>query len=66
MAAKNFKVGDIVRLKSGGPDMSISSVTAGMTQNMVHCVWFAGKKNEGAIFHPDVLEPAQSKEKASA
>ncbi len=60
MAGK-FQIGDIVRLKSGGPDMTVNAVNVGVTGKQVYCVWFAGKKHEGAQFHPDVLEPVESK-----
>lgn len=32
-----FKLGDVVRLKSGGPSMTISLV---LSNNAVECVWF--------------------------
>jgi uncharacterized protein YodC (DUF2158 family) len=37
-----FKVGDVVRLKSGGPKMIVSTVAVGHFQNdptLVACVW---------------------------
>jgi uncharacterized protein YodC (DUF2158 family) len=34
----SFKPGDVVRLKSGGPDMTVSS--DGETKGYVNCVWF--------------------------
>ncbi len=45
MAAKPFRVGDIVRLKSGGPNMAVNKVDETFN-NGVQCVWFAGKKKE--------------------
>ncbi len=35
----NLKVGDIVRLKSGSPNMTVVRVVA----NTVHCQWFSPK-----------------------
>lgn len=36
-----FKVGDIVKLKSGGPEMTVQSIHEG--SNNYRCQWFAGK-----------------------
>lgn len=49
-----FAVGDIVKLKSGGPDMTIrvSPDTAGKSYV---CQWFAGKKLEQGNFPEDSL-----------
>ncbi|WP_222832266.1 YodC family protein [Pseudomonas sp. SC3(2021)] len=54
MSNNGFKTGDVVKLKSGGPDMSVKS------ENGKHltCQWFAGKKLEQGIFHIDTLEHA--------
>ena len=48
-----FKPGDIVKLKSGGPKMSVHDLVA--VRNRVVCTWFAGSKAERAEFHPDTL-----------
>ena len=49
----DFKVGDVVMLKSGGPSMTVS----GRDINGVECMWFC---NDGLIqndlFPPKVLE----------
>jgi uncharacterized protein YodC (DUF2158 family) len=34
-----FKQGDVVRLKSGGPDMTIEEIDA---QGNASCIWFQG------------------------
>lgn len=49
-----FKIGDVVGLKSGGPDMTVNENCE--NSGMVACVWFAGKKLEDDVFHPDVLK----------
>lgn len=36
MSQSNIAVGDIVRLKSGGPDMSVESLSA---SGYANCVW---------------------------
>ena len=63
-AASGFRVGERVRLKSGGPDMSINR-TDNVGHFGVECVWFAGKKVERAWFHPDVLELAEPKKQTT-
>ena len=48
-----FNIGDIVQLKSGGPDMTVSSVdTEG---NECECCWFNRKKVETAKFNTEIL-----------
>lgn len=41
----SFQAGEVVCLKSGGPDMTIESVQAGQTPDVaiVTCVWFVEK-----------------------
>ena len=41
-----FKVGDTVRLKSGGPEMTMKGIgqyAIGATEDNALCVWFDGK-----------------------
>lgn len=52
--ATTFNVGDIVKLKSGGPDMTVRSVPE--KGNVYQCQWFAGKKLEQGAFPGDSLE----------
>lgn len=41
-----FKIGDLVRLKSGGPKMTVTSEPKPeLAPNDVHCKWFAGEKS---------------------
>jgi uncharacterized protein YodC (DUF2158 family) len=54
---KTFKVGDLVRLKSGGPVMTVASVG-----QSVHCQWFAGAKLEKGFFDAESLENAPAKQ----
>ena len=53
-----FNIGDIVKLKSGGPDMTVqteneNSITGAISY---HCQWFAGKKLESGKFPPESIE----------
>lgn len=49
----NFKKGDVVCLKSGGPNMTIDS--ADYPGGKVLVKWFAGKKMESAPVDPDSI-----------
>lgn len=56
----SFKVGDVVKLKSSGPDMTIDFVGEtvfphGSKVSVVLCTWFVGKKLEKASFNPETL-----------
>lgn len=53
--AEQFKPGDIVRLKSGGPDMTVSAIGSGVFAGEIHCEWFSGKKHEHCWFTPAAL-----------
>jgi len=56
-----FKVGEVVRLKSGGPDMTVKTVPTD-TVAKYYCQWFAGKKLEQGDFPDDSLEKVPSKQ----
>lgn len=52
-----FKVGDIVKLKSGGPDMCVSKVTEEYpVMPTYHTDWFAGNKAQRRAFNEGQLE----------
>jgi uncharacterized protein YodC (DUF2158 family) len=48
---ENFKVGDVVRLKSGGPNMTIGEIG----DTGVYCQWFAGDKPSASLFDSETL-----------
>ena len=58
---KQFPVGTIVKLKSGGPEMTVQDHSA----TTVYAQWFAGKKLENGRFPGDSLiivsPPAEAK-----
>ena len=58
---EQFKPGDVVRLKSGGPNMTVTQVgERAMTQEPeVWCVWFVGTKKFEDTFSPEALEIAR-------
>lgn len=59
-----FAIGEVVRLKSGGPPMTVAML--GSAENLmpgaVYCTWFSGNpvamKQENAWFDPTTLERA--------
>ncbi|MPQ69536.1 MULTISPECIES: DUF2158 domain-containing protein [unclassified Pseudomonas] len=58
-----FMIGDIVKLKSGGPNMTVKAYRA--SADIYTCQWFAGKKLEQGEFRPHgltivVLEPEEN------
>jgi uncharacterized protein YodC (DUF2158 family) len=54
--AHKFQTGDIVQLKSGGPEMTVQSVPS-RTSSSYRCQWFAGKKLESGPFPEESLKP---------
>jgi uncharacterized protein YodC (DUF2158 family) len=55
-----FKPGDVVQLKSGGPKMTVSAAESSATGKVQYiCEWFdADLKRLSAIFTPPVLKLA--------
>ncbi|MEE4118464.1 MAG: DUF2158 domain-containing protein [Paracoccaceae bacterium] len=47
-----LRVGDIVRLRSGGPDMTVEGLRSG---GLVDCVWFDEGSRQAAAFHVATL-----------
>ncbi|MCL5051638.1 DUF2158 domain-containing protein [Igneacidithiobacillus siniensis] len=63
---EKFKSGDIVKLKSGGPNMTVSNyvgIAAGRESKTVQCKWFAGAKSESSNFYEDMLVPVEEEKK---
>ena len=56
-----FAVGDIVRLKSGGPNMTIEEVPE-ERGGWYRCQWFAGKKLSDGVFYEPSLEGVSNDE----
>lgn len=50
----SHEIGAVVRLKSGGPSMTVDSFTH---DREVVCQWFAGSKLERGVFPAQSLEP---------
>lgn len=53
-----FKPTDIVRVRSGGPKMTVTEVgkTYMTGQDAVKCTWFENGKKHEDVFHPASLE----------
>ncbi|KAA1057172.1 hypothetical protein FH063_001340 [Azospirillum argentinense] len=57
MVAEEFKVGEVVQLKSGGPEMTVSwyGVPMGAQEPSVVCIWFNGPTKLKDSFPPGTL-----------
>lgn len=65
-----FKIGDVIQLKSGGPEMTVQDILgdttskqqtvaytmAGHSNGELICKWFSGKKLETGIFKPETVD----------
>jgi uncharacterized protein YodC (DUF2158 family) len=58
--ATDFKPGDVVQLKSGGPAMTVSDKSAGQTV----CEWFEGSSPKRANFKTATLAKIEPKKLA--
>jgi uncharacterized protein YodC (DUF2158 family) len=56
--AQKFKTGDIVQLKSGGPQMTVKEAPREPLGGEIICQWFGGKELEQGWFPPDSLKKA--------
>ena len=57
--AQEWKIGDVVKLKSGGPKMTVTTVDRARSGNpIVWCMWFdeKGPEKRESTFPPDALE----------
>ena len=64
-----YNVGDIVKLKSGGPDMTVNEQIFKLGKpheftGNYRCQWFAGKKLDQAVFPHDSLIKVIPEDKA--
>ena len=54
--SNEFKVGDVVALKSGGPQMTVEETH----YDQAWCVWFEGTKRNSTIFKFATLEKVEA------
>lgn len=59
MARHDLKPGDLVKLRSGGPTMTLGEVPGEPHGGAVRCLWFTGATLRDACFPVDALEPAR-------
>ncbi|MBZ9576743.1 DUF2158 domain-containing protein [Modicisalibacter sp. MOD 31.J] len=59
-STEKFTVGDTVKLKSGGPIMTVRNYNR--PNKLYTCQWFAGKKLEMGHFPEDSLELTEKAE----
>ncbi|MCC2605970.1 YodC family protein [Planctobacterium marinum] len=60
-----YQVGDIVKLKSGGPDMAVKEVMINGYDEFkgnYRCQWFAGKKLDNGVFPEESLLKVETSE----
>ncbi len=57
---KRPEVGDLVVLKSGGPIMTVTSVSKNAA-NTTYCTWFAGSKPIDGMYPLNALDAAPDK-----
>ena len=61
MSKPKYKIGDKVKLNSGGPVMSVQSLSTNRNDEFTgtyKCQWFAGKKLDNGLFPEESLESA--------
>lgn len=54
----DFLEGDVVYLKSGGPDMTVSG--DGTNPGYLWCVWFDNKTEKGSEFNSAILKKKEA------
>lgn len=57
-----FQVGDVVKLKSGGPKMTVSEVNVKFLDSitrLILCIWFENGRRESGKFKPEELEKTE-------
>lgn len=63
--SNTYNVGEMVKLKSGGPDMTVERLLKdiqGEFNGSYKCQWFAGKKADSNVFPQESLVKVDIKE----
>ena len=63
----NLKIGDVVQLKSGSPDMTVDHIGGGdsIPAHQVFVVWYEESKVQNANFHMDALKKVREKDEVA-
>lgn len=61
--ADKFQEGDLVQVKSGGPEMTVAEIKEPQYGNpkRYRCVWFKGADKETSLFEGEILEKVTKK-----
>ncbi len=51
----DWKKGDLVELKSGGPRMTVDDIQG---NGRLYCYWFDGTEQKNALFSPESVKPS--------
>lgn len=51
-----FEIGDVVRLKSGGPRMTVVDQSMDQSMNSFQCAWFDGAELKAEWFRTEIIE----------
>jgi uncharacterized protein YodC (DUF2158 family) len=63
MAGSTFKVGDVVKLKSGGPKMTVAGPAVSKIAGYISCSWF---DKDGNHIYKDLKEGTLEKDDGSS
>ncbi len=63
MSGQKFKAGDLVQLKSGGPQMVVEQYVEKSwdSSHLYRCTWFSGAKHNSESFAEAALKPYEEK-----
>jgi len=56
---KKWKIGDVVRLASGGPPMTVNWLPTDANDKTIFCLWFSGDERKDGEFQADSLVKAE-------
>jgi len=51
----DWKKGDLVELKSGGPPMTVNDIH---NNGKLYCFWFDGTEQKNGLFNPETVKPS--------
>jgi uncharacterized protein YodC (DUF2158 family) len=69
MVKTAFRVGETVRLKSGGPEMTVAAIgrlNLRTRRTVIACRWFVGSKLERESFYSEAIEHIKPNQESNA